>query len=99
MIQLRQLSHVLPWFRFEHAEGTDGLIEITFATHSIAISGQGLAVLLEAIAAHQVVRIIEPTEKEARFSVRGANAAHLSGPQITGVVVTDLTVEDDASER
>ena len=69
VIALRRRIHILPWFHFRHAEGTDSLIKITFSTHVVGIQGNGLTPLLKGIAGHLALRISEPTENEAKFGV------------------------------
>jgi hypothetical protein len=88
VVQLRRRAYVLPYFRFAYAEGDNTLVKIAFASHAVTVTGHGLAALLAALAMNVVVRIIQPSENEARFGVRGA-AANNSGPSIT-----DITVED-----
>jgi hypothetical protein len=86
VVQLRRRAHVLPYFRFVHAEGENSQVKIAFASH--LITGHGLAALLAALATHRVVRIIQPTENEAKFGVRGPGTAKYDGPGIT-----DITIE------
>jgi hypothetical protein len=87
VIQLRRRAHVFPWMRFVYAEGDDGLVKIAFATHMVSVSGQGLSALLAALAAHQVVRIMQPTENEAKFGVRGQHAGSYTGPAVTEITI------------
>jgi hypothetical protein len=88
VVQLRRRAHVLPWFRFIHAEGDNGQVQLTFASHLVTITGNGLAALLAALATQRVIRLVQPSENEAKFGVRGNGAARYSGPSIT-----DITVE------
>jgi hypothetical protein len=88
VVQLRRRAYVLPWFRFVYAEGDNAQIQIAFASHLVTVSGNGLAALLTALATQLVVRLIQPTENEAKFDVRGPGAARYHGPAIT-----DITVE------
>jgi hypothetical protein len=87
IVQLRRQTFVLPWFRFLASSGDDNQIEILFASHVINVTGHGLTELLGAIASQHVVRLIQPTESEARFNVRGNNSAPVTGPCITGISV------------
>ncbi len=88
VVQLRRRAHVFPWMRFVFAEGDNDQVRIAFATHTVTVSGHGLAALLAALAAQQVVRLIQPTENEAKFGVRGPNAGRYTGPGITEITVT-----------
>ncbi len=88
VIQLRRRAYVLPWFRFVYADGDNVQIQIAFASHLVTIAGNGLAALLTALATQLVVRLIQPTENEAKFGVRGPGSARYDGPGIT-----DITVE------
>ena len=89
IIELRTQVYILPWFRFVYAEGTQEQIKLQFASHVIAISGHGLAALLGPIAAQRLRRISEPTGNEAKFGVRGPDAAAYRGPGITEIVVEE----------
>lgn len=90
VIQLRRKTYVLPWFRFAYAEadGQTGAL-IAFASHMVNLEGWGLSSLMAGVAGHRVVRIIEPTESEAKFGVRGLNAAQYVGPGITKLTVVE----------
>ena len=87
LVQLHRCSHVFPWFRFVHAQGDDSTVKLVFASHIVTVTGHGLATLLAAIACQRVVRVVQPTKKEARFAVRGTNAGQYSGPSITDISV------------
>jgi hypothetical protein len=89
VVQLRRSALVLPWFRFFFAQGDDANILVAFATHRVVITGHGLAPLLWAISTARVVRVIEPTENEAKFGVRGAGSMKYSGPSITSIGVQE----------
>ena len=89
IVQLRRRAYVLPYFRFVGAEGDNSLVKITFASHRITVTGNGLAALLISLASNIVVRLNQPTENEARFGVRGPTSTTYSGPSIT-----DITVEE-----
>jgi hypothetical protein len=88
VVQLRRGAFVFPWFRFAYAEGDNSIVRVVFASHSIEITGSGLAALLAALAGQRVIRVIEPSENEAKFSVRGANAGRYQGPAIHSITVT-----------
>lgn len=90
IVQLRRRAHVMPWFRFAYAEGDNGGIVAVFASHIVTVSGHGLAVLLAAISTQRVVRLIQPTENEAKFGVRGPGAARYDGPSITEISVEPI---------
>ena len=87
VVQLRRRAHVLPWMRFVFAEGDNDQVKIAFASHTVTVAGHGLAALLAALAAQQVVRIIQPSENEAKFGVRGSNAGRYTGPGVTDITV------------
>jgi hypothetical protein len=89
VVQLRRRAYVLPYFRFIYAEGDNSLVRIAFTSHVVTITGYGLAALIPALAMNLVVRIVQPTENEARFGVRGPGVAKHSGASIT-----DITVEE-----
>jgi len=89
VVQLRRRAYVLPYFRFVYADGDNVQVKIAFSSHLVTVSGSGLAALLAALASNLVVRIMQPTENEARFGVRGHGSAVHSGPSIT-----DITVEE-----
>jgi len=88
VVQLRRCAHVLPWMRFVHAEGNNDQVRVVFVSHTVTVAGHGLAALLAALAAQQVVRLIQPTENEAKFGVRSPNAGRYTGPGITEITVT-----------
>ena len=90
VIQLRRCAHVLPWMRFVYAEGDNDQVKIAFASHMVTVTGHGLAALVAALAAQQVVRLIQPTENQAKFGVRGAHAGADSGPGITNITVEEF---------
>lgn len=59
-------------------------------SYVVTVVGHGLTVLLDALADNRVSRLIQPTENEAKFGVRGANAVHYNGPAITVEEVEQL---------
>jgi hypothetical protein len=89
VVQLRRQAYVLPYMRFVCADGDNSNVRIVFASHQVIVTGHNLAALLAALAAQIVVRIIQPTDNEATFGVRGADFAKPTGPTIT-----DITVEE-----
>ena len=93
IVQLRRHAHVLPYFRFVYAEGDHAQVKITFASHVVTVKGHDLTTLLAALATHRVVRIIQPTENEAKFGVRGPGTTRYNGPGITAITVEQ--VEED----
>jgi hypothetical protein len=94
IVQLRRSAFVFPWFRFVYAEGDNTKVDVVFATHSIRITGHGLAALLAALAGQRVIRVIEPSENEAQFSVRGVNGSKYQGPAIHRITVTKFGEEE-----
>jgi hypothetical protein len=88
VVQLRRQVYILPWFRFVYAEGDNAQVQLAFASHLVTIAGNGLTALLAALATQRVVRLILPTENEAKFGVRGVGATKYTSPAIT-----DITVE------
>ena len=89
-VQLRRRAYVLPYFRLVYAEGDNALVKIAFASHLVTVGGNGLVALLAALASNLVVRLIQPTESEASFGVRGAGAVKYSGPSITDISVEEF---------
>jgi hypothetical protein len=87
LVQLRRRAYVLPYFRLVCAEGDDSQVKIAFASHLVTVTGHGLAALLEALATQRVVRVVAPTENEAKFGVRGVSAMNYTGPSITAISV------------
>jgi hypothetical protein len=90
LVQLRRRAYVLPYFRFIYAEGDNSLVRIAFASHIVTVTGHGLTALIAALAMNVVVRIIQPTENEARFGVRGPGLAKYSGPSITDITIEEI---------
>ena len=70
-------------------------VRIEFSSHVVTVSGHRLAVLLEALAENRVSRLIQPTENEAKFGVRGPNAAPYGGPAITVITVEEAGAEEE----
>jgi len=87
VVQLRRGPHIFPWMRFVYAEGDNNVARFAFASHIVTINGHGLAALLAAVADQRVLRLIEPTEHEAQFGVRGPRAGKYTGPSISAIAV------------
>ena len=87
VIQLRRRAYVLPWFRFVCSEGDNAQIQVAFASHTVTVTGTGLAALLAALATQRVIRIVQPSENEAKFGVRGPGAGRYTGPSISDITV------------
>jgi hypothetical protein len=90
LVQLRRSTHILPWFRFVYAEGDNSQVKITFTSHLVTVNGFGLAALLVALAAQKVVRLVQPSENEAKFGVRGEGSSKSAGPGISDITVEAL---------
>jgi len=90
VVQRRREVLVLPWFRFVYAAGDNTQVEIVFATHVVNVEGFELAALLAAVSFQNVIRLIEPSEKEARFGVRGAHGNKQMGPGIQSIAVSKV---------
>jgi len=88
-IQKRRGMFVLPYMRFIAASGDGSAIKIYFASHIVLVSGSGLETLLDALALQRVHRLIEPTENEGKFGVRGAGAQRYEGPAIHRIEVQE----------
>ena len=85
VFQLRRGVHGFPWIRLSHFEGDNTIVVMDFATHTVTVTGQGLAALLAAIAGQRLIRVMEPSENEAKFGVRGTGK--YSGPAIHSITV------------
>jgi hypothetical protein len=96
VVHLRRHAHILPYFRLIHAEGDDSQVRIAFASHSVRITGHGLEALLAALSTQSVVRLVQPTESEAKFGIRGLNATKVNGPAITGITVVRTEDEEES---
>jgi hypothetical protein len=95
LIQLRQRAYVLPYSRFVYAHGDDSQAQLWFATHIVTVEGHQLLKLLEDLAAERIQKMIEPAENEAKFGVRGPNAAPYGGPAITAITVEEVVEEEE----
>jgi hypothetical protein len=87
VVQQRACVHIFPWMRFVWAEGNNNTVKLAFASHMVTVTGQGLAALLAAVAAHGVFRLVEPSEREAQFGIRGSGANKYTGPSIESITV------------
>lgn len=90
LVQLRRQAYVLPWFRFVSAEGDNSQVKIAFASHQVTVTGHNLAALVAALAGQRVIRLVQPSENEAKFGVRGPGAGKYNGPSITDISVEQL---------
>jgi len=88
-IQKRRGVFVLPYIRFVAASGDSSAIKIFFASHIVLVSGSGLETLLDALALQRVHRLMEPTENEGKFAVRGADVHSYEGPAIHRIEVQE----------
>lgn len=85
-----------PTFVFS-AKGDNTRIRIVFASHAITANGHSLAQLLLAFAAQRVVRLVQPSENEAKFGVRDANVS-ASVPRITNITIEELSKEPNGMD-
>ncbi len=90
LFQLHRGVHGFPWIRLVHFEGDNKVVTMDFASHTVTVTGQGLAALLAAIAGQRVIRVIEPAQHEAQFGVRGPGAGKYHGPAIHSITVKKL---------
>jgi hypothetical protein len=90
LVQLRRSIHVMPWFRFAYAEGNSSKIHVDFGGHSFTVIGDGLYSLLEAVAQHRVIRLIQPMQMEVKMNLRGeAGVSQAGRPVIKQILVND----------
>jgi hypothetical protein len=75
--------------RFVAASGDGNAIKIFFASHIVLVSGSRLDVLLDGLALQRVHRLMEPTENEGKFRVRGVGAQRYDGPAIHRIEVQE----------
>jgi hypothetical protein len=87
LFQLRRGVHGFPWIRLVHFEGDNNIVTMDFASHTVTVTGQGLAPLLAAIAGQRVIRVIEPSQHEAQFGVRGPGGTQYTGPSIQSITI------------
>ncbi len=90
LFQLRRGVHGFPWIRLVHFEGDNTAVKMDFSSHTVTITGQGLAALLAAIAGQRVIRVMEASQNEATFGVRGAGAANYQGPAVHSITVKNF---------
>ena len=88
-VQKRRGVCVLPYMRFVAASGDGNAIKIFFASHIVLVSGSRLDILLDGLALQRVHRLIEPTENEGKFGVRGVDAQRYDGPAIHRIEVQE----------
>ena len=94
LVQLRRSMYVLPWFRFVYAEGNDSKAQLDFGEHTVTVTGSGLEALLEAVSSHRLIRLIQPTQNEAKFNVRGPDSVKQMGrPVIANIIMDDQEVQ------
>jgi hypothetical protein len=89
-VELRRRTYVFPYFRFVCAEGDNAQLRILFASHRIVATGHGLAQLLVALARQRVTRLVQASENDAKFGLRGSHANQCDGPGITNITVEEL---------
>ena len=95
VVQLRRTWYVLPYFRFIYGSGDQSQVRIEFSSHIVNVTGHGLAPLLTALAENRLSRLIQPTENEVKFRVRGPNATAYTGPAITAITVEEVVEETE----
>ena len=95
LVQLRRSVHVLPWFRFVYAEGNSSKIHVDFGDHSLTVIGDGLYSLLEAVAHHRVLRLIQPTQTQVKMNLRGEEGISQTGRPVIKEILVD---ENDQAE-
>jgi len=71
-------SLVLPWTQFIYAEGSDGEIRLTFATHEVAVMGVGLGELLEDLSGQRVSLLREPARSDSFGTESGRRITSIS---------------------
>lgn len=69
IVQWRRSVRVYPWHHFVYAfgQGDGERIDIQFGKQVITITGNQLDGLVRALAEHRVIRLIQPTENQAKF--------------------------------
>ena len=88
IIEWRRSIKVYPWYLFKKAEGNGSSIDLEFGDDVITVTGKRLNVLLRAVAEYRVLRLIQPSENEAKFDVRGDKATLQTGrPTITQILI------------
>ncbi len=90
LVQLRRRAHVMPRFRFVYAEGNSSEIHVDLGDHSLTVIGDDLYSLLEAVAHHRVLRLIQPTQTQVKMNLRGEEGISQTGrPVIKQILVDD----------
>jgi hypothetical protein len=79
IVQERKYVHVFPYFRLVWVEGDNSRVQLHYDSHTVVINGHGLAQLLSGLAAHRVLRVMEPMSNEAKFR---------KGPIVLGILVS-----------
>lgn len=97
IVQLRRSTHVLSWLHFVYAKGNSSKLHLDFGEHTLAITGDGLDVLLEAVAQHRVIRLVQPMQNQAKFNMR-ESVSQAGRPVITQILV-DPPEDDDDHEQ
>ena len=78
-VRLLKRTFVLPWSQFLYADGSSDEIQLSFATHEVAIRSAGLDALTHDLSSHRVSLLREPVRAE-RFGTE-------PGPRITSISV------------
>jgi hypothetical protein len=84
---------------FKKAEGNHSSVDLEFGDDTITVTGNRLDVLIRAIAEHRVVRLIQPTENEAKFDVRNGAVRQTGRPTITQILIDWKTELEHANEN
>jgi hypothetical protein len=90
VVGLRRHTYVLPYFRFVSAEGDNSQVTVAFSSHLVTITGHGLTALLAALATQRVMCVLQPSENEVKFGVRGSHRNPLQAPSIIDITVEPL---------
>jgi hypothetical protein len=77
-VKLLKCSLVLPWSQFLYAEGSDGEVRLTFATHEVTVKGAGLGELLEDVSGQQVSLLREPVRSDSFGTEPGRRITSIS---------------------
>lgn len=77
-IRLLKYSLLLPWSQFLYAEGSEGEIRLTFATHEVVVRGASLGELLEDLSAQRVSLLREPARSDSFGTESGRRITSIS---------------------
>ena len=77
-IRLLKCSLVLPWSQFLYAEGSEGEIRLTFATHEVVVRGAGPGELLEDLSAQRVSLLLELVRADCFCTESGRRITSIS---------------------